>query len=119
MGIREKVREKPALSGGIALLLVAGAVAYAVRAVMPSTAYMQAYFTTDDGQSLFAASMDLQAPFDHHGKPAVRAWVFSCDGGNTRFIAYLERCTAAGMQRMAKERAAYDAGKTHRPPQPN
>jgi hypothetical protein len=119
MGIRETMRGKPVISSSIALLVAVGAVAYTIRSVSPSNSYGRAYFTTDDGASLFSENVDQLAPFDHHGNQAVRAWVFSCDGGKTKFVAYLERCTPAGLQRLAAERSAYEAGKTHRPPQPN
>jgi len=86
---------------------------------MPSDAYTKGYFTTDDGQSLFTESMDQLAPFDHHGSPAYRAWVFSCDGGKTTFVAYLERCTPKGLGRLKPLQADFQAGKSRLAPSPN
>lgn len=51
----------------------------------------RAYYTTDDGKTLFADDAERLPPFDHGGKQAVRAHVFSCDGGKARFVGYLER----------------------------
>jgi len=118
MGIRETVSEKPVVSICLATVVIVGAIAYTVRSVMPSDAYTKAYFTTDDGQTLFTASMDQRAPFDHHGNPAYRAYVYSCDGGKTTFVGYLERCTPQGLKRLDALQADYDAGKTHTPPLP-
>jgi hypothetical protein len=118
MGIRETLSKKPVLGISITVVVLVGAIAYTVQSVMPSTAYTKAYFTTDDGQSLFTANMDQRAPFDHYGKPAYRAYVFSCDGGKTTFVGYLERCTPEGLKRLAALQPDYDAGKTHTPPMP-
>ncbi len=110
MGIRETISQKPALAGGVGVLLLVGAVAYIVRSVMPSSAYAQGYFTTDDGQSLFTADMDTPTPFDHYGRSAYRAWVFTCDGGKTKFVGYLERYTPKARDRIAQELKEVESG---------
>src|ERR1039458_9705554 len=66
----------------------------------PAMPTARAYFTTDDGATQFVDSMDHLAPFDHNGKPAVRVWMFSEDGGKTRFPAYLERFTPQAQARI-------------------
>ncbi len=53
----------------------------------------QAYYSVDDGQTFFADDINLVPPFEKDGKMAVRAHVFTCDGGKTPFVAYLERYT--------------------------
>ena len=50
-----------------------------------------AYYTVDEGKTLFADSAAALPPFDYGGRPAVRARVFSCDGGKTRSVRYLEK----------------------------
>jgi hypothetical protein len=59
-----------------------------------------AYFTTEDqltGQdavnALFVETVDHVPPFDHNGKPAYRAVVFTCNGGKNTWVEYLERYT--------------------------
>jgi hypothetical protein len=51
----------------------------------------QAFYTTDDGVTLFADSLSKIPPIDHNGRPAVRAHVYSCDGGRHRWVQYLEK----------------------------
>ena len=52
------------------------------------------YFEESDGfddGSWFADKAERVPPFDHHGQPAVRLHLFSCDGGKTTFVGYLEK----------------------------
>lgn len=119
MGIRETLSKRPALSTGVAATIVVGMIVYTIHSFMSSDAYSKAYFTTDDGQSFFTESMDQLAPFDHHGSPAFRAYVFSCDGGKTTFVGYLERCTPKGLDRLRPLQADFQVGKSHTAPSPN
>ncbi|HZL36426.1 MAG TPA: hypothetical protein VFC78_13990 [Tepidisphaeraceae bacterium] len=50
-----------------------------------------AFYTVDDGATLFVDDAERLPPFDHGGKPAVRAIVYSCDGGKTRFVGWLQK----------------------------
>jgi hypothetical protein len=59
-----------------------------------------AWYTTDDGKTWFSDAKNKLAPFDHKGAQAVRCWIYSCDGGNTKFAAYLERFTPAAKTRL-------------------
>jgi hypothetical protein len=61
----------------------------------------RAFFSTDDGKSYFTASGDLLPPFEYSGGTAVRAFVFTADGGKTNFVGYLQRLTPTGKERMA------------------
>lgn len=63
------------------------------------------FFTDDDGQTLFTADLMSVPPFDHNGREAVRAYVFTTDGGNTRFVAYLEKYAPQAKQAIEKFRA--------------
>lgn len=66
----------------------------------------KAYYTTDDASpaaamaALFVDDGDRLTPFDHNGKPAYRAHVFTCDGGRTTFVSHLERYTPDGLKKM-------------------
>jgi hypothetical protein len=51
------------------------------------------FFSDDDGKTWFEASADKIPPWDRNGKTAVRCYVFTCDGGKTKFAGYLERLT--------------------------
>src|SRR6187549_127395 len=103
MGLRESMNNhKRATAGVIAvivLLAVAG-LAWQLTASSSGASGMagQLYYTTDDGATTFTAPANLTPPFDHDGKQAVRAIMFSSDGGKTRFVGYLERYSAAAKQ---------------------
>lgn len=93
MGVRETLNKKPGLVTGLTIGIVAVvAVVLFVQNRKPHAgAPTRAFFTTDDGATLFDDSADQVAPFDHDGRQAVQARVFSCDGGKTRFVGFLER----------------------------
>jgi hypothetical protein len=104
MGVRQRLAEKKMLGIAVAaLVLIVGAVAigYQVSAMGPAKPIApQTFYTVDDGKTLFTDSSELLPPFDHNGKPAVRAFVYECNG--KRFVAYLERFTDQA-KRMVKE----------------
>ncbi|HEY1686123.1 MAG TPA: hypothetical protein VGG19_15260 [Tepidisphaeraceae bacterium] len=118
MGLRETINEKTSMVTIALLVLIAGAVALTIHSVMPSNPLDGAFFTTDDGQTTFAGKIDDIPPFNHHGQPAVRAWMFTCDGGKTKFLGYLERYTSGGKAKMESGLADYKSGKTHVAPSP-
>lgn len=93
MSLRQKMNENPALGGVVAVVLFAAAVGGIWYSMSPKSVSKptKAYFTDDDGKTLFADSVDKITPFDHGGKEAVRAYVYTCDGGKTQFVAYLEK----------------------------
>jgi hypothetical protein len=64
----------------------------------------QLYFTTDDGKSYFADDASNRPPFVHEEKPAVRAHLFSCDGGKTLFVGYLSKYSPVAGESMVKKR---------------
>jgi hypothetical protein len=49
------------------------------------------WYTVDDGASWFQDDAERIPPFGHDGKPAVRLHLFSCDGGKTTFVGYLQK----------------------------
>lgn len=63
------------------------------------TVATKAYYTVDDGKTWFVDSAERVPPFDHHGRPAVRVHLFSCDHRKTIFIGYLEKIPDEVMQR--------------------
>jgi len=86
----------------VAAMLAIAAWAWRASAVSSgqSTKSRKAFYTVDDGQTVFVESGQLIPPFDWQGKTAYRAAVFSCDGGKTRFVGYLERYTPAAKKRL-------------------
>jgi hypothetical protein len=99
MGIREVINERRGATVIVAAALVVGAVAIIVWQLVGAggdfdTHGTGGFFTDDDGKTWFEAGADKLPPWDHNGKPAVRCYVFTCDGGRTKFAGYLERYTA-------------------------
>ena len=78
-----------------------------------SLAGRKAWYTTDDGKTWFADEKQRIVPFTHNGKEAYRCWVYSCDNGTTKFVAYVERYSPAARQQLeaaASSRQAPAAG---------
>jgi hypothetical protein len=57
----------------------------------PPPARPMAYFTVDDGKSWFTADAESLPPFDYKGQKAVKAHVYTCDEGKTRFVGWLQK----------------------------
>jgi hypothetical protein len=115
MGIREFLNTRSHFVAGAmgAVILTAGWFTYreASREFSRPT-FSEAFFTTDDGRTLFTDDKHLLPPFEYEGKTAVRAAVFEEDG--KRVVKYLERFTAETQQAVA----AYERDKAAgRPPQ--
>ncbi|HWB53775.1 MAG TPA: hypothetical protein VG722_06270 [Tepidisphaeraceae bacterium] len=108
--------EKPILAIGVVVVLIAVVLAYSIHVAFRPNPYMSASFTIDDGQTVFVDSARRIAPFDHDGKPADRAYMYTCDGGKTRFVGYLEHFTQSGKAKLVQEVADFDSGKRHSPP---
>lgn len=112
MGIRETLNENPGITTGITagiIVLALGVIIWqTVGNNYPPTPIARAFFSDDDGKTFFADSTDNIPPFDHNGKQAVKAVVFTCDNGKTKFVGYLERFSPAAK---AKLQAAMDANR--------
>ena len=94
MGVREKINQHPRVAVTVwatLLCVCAVAIAYNIREMTPRGAEVpEAFYTTDDGKTLFSAPSDRLAPFEEAGKQAVRAQVFRCEHAEP-FVGYLER----------------------------
>ena len=113
MGIRETLNQKPQLATAITLVILATAVLFPRFGILwyippfdtvfdPMPTVQQLYYTTDNGQTTFVAPANRGASFDHDGKEAVRAYVFSCDKKKTRFVGYLERMNPDVRRRLSE-----------------
>ena len=92
MGIRDAINRHPAwaaILSSVAVILVIMVIFLRNRAVDASHA--KVFYTTDDGATFFADDLEKVPPFDHDGKPAVRAFVFTSDGGEHQFVQYLQK----------------------------
>lgn len=112
MGLRETLNQNPGITTiGIAVIIVV-AVGLVVMSLIggegssagPSN---KAWFSDDDGNSWFADDRSKIPPFDHKGKQAVRAHVYTCDGGKTKFVGWLERYTPEGKKQLEAQRARF------------
>ena len=77
----------------VVIFLVAGTVAFFSLRPTPKVIIDNAYYTDDEGKSYFTDTIYRVPPFDHDGKTAVRAMVFTYDNGNKEYVAYEMRYT--------------------------
>jgi hypothetical protein len=94
VSIRETLNKKPAVVTGITIAIVVIALAAIFlqsRTNKPGQGVTKAYYTTDDGATVFEDDLEKTTPFPHDGAPAVQAHMFSCDGGHTKFVGFLEK----------------------------
>jgi hypothetical protein len=96
----DKINQNPGLVIAITVVvLIAAGIWFKTELAAPKLTYTEetAFFTVDNGNSRFEEVVSKVPPFDHDGQPAVRAYVFQCNGN--QFVGYLERYTPDG-QRM-------------------
>jgi hypothetical protein len=102
MGVREHLNRRPWIALGVALAGIGVVVAWAYlpgRDTSPQAAERgRSFITLDDGKTFTSSDSDESPPFTVDGKTAFRAYVYSCDGGKTKFVGYLERYTSKGKQ---------------------
>jgi hypothetical protein len=94
MSIREKINTEPRYGIAIAGLLLVVAIFFGHRYFQSGYSVHvpnSAFFSDDDGKTYFKDSIYKIAPWDHDGKTAVIARVYSYNDGQGTFIAYLER----------------------------
>ncbi len=113
MSLRTKLNDNPMLTGGIIVAIIVILVGYWVIRGMGGSGPVRpthAYYTVDDGTSWFSGSADEIAPFQHDGKPAVRAHLYKCADGK-EFVGYLERYTDQAKAVLDQFKADRAAGK--------
>ena len=116
MSIREAINQKKSVGVGVAILILVLAVLILVYSQMPAHRIKgdKAYFTDDDGQTWFLDSSYQTPPFDHNGKPAVRAMLYSYDHGHETFCPFLMRYTDSAKKRL--DDAIAEAARQGKPP---
>ena len=103
MGLRAFLNGKPvlaAVAGGLMVAVAVGSMVHYMNNVGPHR-ITQVYFSTDDGKTWFADSVEKIPPFDHDGQEADRVYLYHAASG-TPFIAYLQRYTKAGKREAEK-----------------
>jgi hypothetical protein len=95
MGVREKLAANPRAVITIAAAIVVislGVIYFQWQAGDSGRATPRKMFlTVDDGTTFFVGAADPLPPFQHEGRTAYRAYVFTCDGGKTTWVGYVER----------------------------
>jgi hypothetical protein len=86
MTLRQALNRHPFIAAGVAVLILVFLTFRWFRNPAPEDV---AFYTTDDGATLFTDDLRKLPPFDHDGSPAVKAMVFTCDGGQHQFVQYL------------------------------
>lgn len=110
MGLRETLNRNPGLTTAATAFIIILALVVAVLSFMrakrsPSGPSDRVWYSDDDGNTWFPDDRNRVPPFDHKGKPAVRAYLFTCDGGKTKFVGWLERYTPEAAKQLEAQRA--------------
>jgi hypothetical protein len=116
MKIRKALEGKPIMGIALGVVLLALAGLILARQLWPAKRanLSQAYYSDDDGRTWFEDSVYRVPPFDHDGKTAVFAEVYTYDNGSKEFCAYLAKYTPAAKARL--EQALSAAEKAGQPP---
>lgn len=114
MGVRQTLQEKQKATTVIAGVVLGLAVLALVYENWPAKnlTITKLFYSDDDGQTWFADGVFLVPPYEHNGKIAVDAQVYSYDGGKKQFCAYLAKYrTEAQKQLLAAIADARQHGK--------
>jgi hypothetical protein len=115
MSVREAINSRKSVGIAISILFLIVAAVILAYSMLPAHRIKgdKTFFTDDDGQTWFLDFVYLTPPFDHNGKTAVRAMIYSYDHGNRTFCAYLMRYTPDAKKRLDDAIAqAASAGKS-------
>ena len=93
MSFRDSLNQKPAVSAGVLALLL-GTAGWLIYGSVRGSSLAHGdkeFYSTDEGATSFVDRATREPPFDHNGAEAVRVHYFTCDGGKTRFVGWLEK----------------------------
>jgi hypothetical protein len=111
MSIRERIQSSKIVGISVAAgLILVAVVAMAVQfwpQKKPNLA--RQYYTDDDGATWFSDRVSLVAPFDHNGKSAVIAEIFTYDNGSKTYCAYLAKYTDDAKKKLEAQIADAEA----------
>jgi hypothetical protein len=112
MGMREKLDSNRVIGFLVAAILLAAATVQAAYFFWGASPKHQsatdAYYTDDDGRTYFIERIYKFPPWDHNGKEANIAMVYSSSSGN--FVGYQLRYTAAARKELVDLYAKAEAG---------
>jgi hypothetical protein len=117
MSIRQEISRKPGLVSAIAVGAIVLAIVIFFLTREPSRTDLgrpdsvQAWYTDDDGLTVFPDSANKVPPFDHNGKKAYACRVWSCDGGVTKIVPYVLRYKPEAKKALEAAYAEIRAGK--------
>ncbi len=102
MGLRETLKAKPWIGAVFSGTFVVVAIIVIVTTYWPEkkAKLEQAFYSNDDGKTWFTDSAYRVAPFDHDGKTAVVAQIYSYADGSKEFCAYLTQFTPEAKQKL-------------------
>jgi hypothetical protein len=101
MSVREKINSNKVMGFLVGAILLVVATVQAAYFLWPSKPHQSAtgtFYTDDDGQTYFMDSIYKFPPWDHNGKQANMAMVYSSDSGN--FVAYQVRFMPAAQKQL-------------------
>jgi hypothetical protein len=115
-GLRNGLRTRERRMGALGAASISLALLFLTIQFRPAHKYARdvAFFTDDDGETWYKDSVDDIPPYDHNGKTAVRAVIYSWAGGSKQFCGFLEQFPPKA--KAAIEAAAASA-QNHTPPQ--
>jgi hypothetical protein len=111
---RSLASRHPRAAVALSLLVIAASAAWLTWFFWPMPTARpptRAWYTVDDGATWFADDAERIPPFEHDGKQAVRLHLFTCDGGKTAFVGYLQKIpeeTFAQLRRRGVDPATID-----------
>jgi hypothetical protein len=112
MSVRERLQTNKIAGVAVAVALFAIAGSIAAYTFWPSggrhASVTGAFMSDDDGQSYYSDSIYHFPPFEHDGKTAVRAVVYSSDSG--KFVGVLARYTPETKKLLEDEYAKASRG---------
>ena len=111
MGIRETLNQYQYIAAGVTIGAIVAAGVFIVSSMKEGATPRYgsvAYYSDDDGASYFEESNKLIPPFDHHGKPAYKAYVFTCSKDKTKWVGYLEGYLPEARTKMQELQASMD-----------
>jgi hypothetical protein len=112
MGVREKLNSNRVIGFLVAAILLAAATvqaAYFLWSAAPKhQSATDAFYTDDDGRTYFTDSIYKFPPWDHNGKKANIAMVYSSSSGS--FVGYQVRYAAAARKELLDLYAKAEAG---------
>lgn len=101
MAVRESLRQSQTIGVGAAIALFIAGVGVLAYDLWPTNHVPKettTYYSDDDGKTYFEDSIYKFPPFDHNGKTAYRAVVYSSDQG--KFVGYLYRLKPSAQKKL-------------------